>query len=229
MSRAFCIPGIIILFAAFVLNFLTAISLPFLPALDITRVHVADGAGGGVSSTQTLSELRLGVWAACAYATDGSKICGPKHHGYEVILFSAVDIKKTATIKPSWTRGLAVHPVAAAVTFVALLLSFSDHITVTLVASLVSFIGALITLIAFAIDIALFALVKHAVDGLGIDAKTKTAPGFWLTFVSFILLILAGFTVCFGRRKSRSSSAATSYPLQTSKSGKFWAKIRGRS
>ncbi|KAF8203319.1 hypothetical protein BJ912DRAFT_1138359 [Pholiota molesta] len=229
MSRAFCIPGIVILFAALVLNVLTAISLPFLPALDITRVQVAKGASGGLSGSQTLTELRLGVWAACAYTTDGSRTCGPKHHGYEVTVFSAVDTSKTATIKPSWTRGLAVHPIAAAVTFIAFLLSFSTHITVTLIASLLSFTAALITLIAFAIDIALFALVKHAVSGLGIGATTKTAPGFWLTFVSFILLILAGCTVCLGRRSSRSSSATTSYPMQTSKSGKFWAKIRGRS
>jgi len=39
MSRVFCIPGIIFLFCAFVLSFLVSISTPFLPALDIARVH----------------------------------------------------------------------------------------------------------------------------------------------------------------------------------------------
>lgn len=33
--------------------------------------------------------------------------------------------------------------------------------------------------------------------------------GFWLTFVSFILLCLAGCTVCFGRRRARTEGATT--------------------
>jgi ABC-type nickel/cobalt efflux system permease component RcnA len=90
------------------------------------------------------------------------------------------------------------------VSFIALLFSFSTHITFTLIASLLSFLAALLTLIAFAIDIALFAFVKHEVGTLNnSDFNTNTAPAFWMTFVSFILLLLAGCTVCFGRRRQR--------------------------
>ena len=104
----------------------------------------------------------------------------------------------SVTIGSSWTRGLAVHPVgmdsltfaeyylanfkwspsATGVIFIALLLSLSSHITVTLLASIVSFLAALITLIAFAIDIALFAFVKHEMKKLtGVRSNTNTAPG----------------------------------------------------
>jgi hypothetical protein len=83
----------------------------------------------------------------------------------------------TVEVRSSWTRGLAVHPVAAAVSFVALLLSLSTHLTVTLLASLMSFLAALITLIAFAIDIALLALVRHEMDNLDDRARTITGPG----------------------------------------------------
>lgn len=62
-------------------------------------------------------------------------------------------------------------------TFIALLLSFSQHVTVTLVASLFSFLAALLTLIAFAIDIALFAFTKHEMNKLNIGASTITGPG----------------------------------------------------
>ncbi len=122
-----------------------------------------------------------------------------------------------------------LHFIGTAVTFIAFLLSFSTHITITLVASFVAFLAALITLIAFAIDIALFALVKHAINGLDIGAKTDVAPGFWLTFASLILLLLGGCTVCFGRRRERLSSASTSYPMKTTGRGRFWAKITGKS
>jgi hypothetical protein len=99
--------------------------------------------------------------------------------------------------------------------------------TINFVAFLASSFAALITLVAFAIDIAFFALVHHLINDVNIGASTKTAPGFWLTFVSLVLCLLASVTFCFGRRRERRSSESTSYPMQTSKSGKFWDKFHG--
>lgn len=63
-------------------------------------------------------------------------------------------------------------------TFIALLLSLSTHVTVALLASLASFLAALLTLIAFAIDIALYVFVKHQMAKLvGVVEHTDTAPG----------------------------------------------------
>ena len=89
------------------------------------------------------------------------------------------------------------------------------------------------TVVAFAIDIALFARVRHEMKGLGVDTNTNTAPGlsfidsflirpvngviihlaFWMTLVAFVLLLLAGCTVCFGRRKTRLADARTAAPV----------------
>ncbi|KAK7459667.1 hypothetical protein VKT23_009648 [Stygiomarasmius scandens] len=211
MSRVFCIPGIIFLFCAFVLSFLVSISTPFLPALDIARVHFDNRAL--VLGETDIVETRFGIWSPCSYDNDGTKTCLAEGHGYSVSI-SNPDKDSFTTIGSSWTRGLAVHPVATAVTFIALCLSFSSHITVTLLASIVSFLAALLTLIAFAIDIALFAFVRHETGNVaGVGAHTNTAPGFWLTFVSLILTLLAGCTVCFGRRRDRMAGA--SYPEMT--------------
>lgn len=49
--------------------------------------------------------------------------------------------------------------------------------------------------------------------------------GFWMTFVSFILLLLAGCTVCFGRRKDR-MSGATSYPVSSNPKKNFFSRFR---
>ena len=115
-------------------------------------------------------------------------------------------------------------PLAAIVSFVALLLSFSTHITVTLLASLISFLAATITLIAFAVDIALFAFVKHEVGTLNNSSfTTNTAPAFWMTFASFILLLLAGCTVCFGRRRQGRRLDAAS----ASESGPYRSRFGG--
>ncbi|KAF9502129.1 pali-domain-containing protein [Pleurotus eryngii] len=228
MSRIFCIPGIIFLLCAFVLSFLTSISLPYLPALDITRVHFGN-AGTAGTLDQGVTELRLGVWAYCSYDVNDSRTCSKAGHGYNVGIGSVVDKNTNVIIGSSWTRGLAVHPVATAITFVALLLSFSQHITVTLVSSIVSFFAALLTLIAFAIDIALFVYVRHQVKKInGIDPNTNAGPGFWLTLVTFILLLLAGGTVCFGRRKDRLSGATTT-TYTTSEKKPFWSRFKRKN
>jgi hypothetical protein len=224
MSRAFCIPGIVFLFCALVLGILTSISLPFLTGLDIARTTVVNaGRVGG----EGIKQIRLGIWASCSYQIDNARTCGDASHGYTLFIQNSAGTE-TVDIGSSWTRGLAVHPVATAVTFIAFLMSFSQHITVTLFASLMSFLAAFLTLVAFACDIALLAFLKHQVNKLNdLDPSTKAGPGFWLTFVSLILLLLAGCTVCFGRRKARLSGASSypSYPMSSTKKP-FWQRFR---
>ncbi|EMD32824.1 hypothetical protein CERSUDRAFT_118517 [Gelatoporia subvermispora B] len=222
MSRAFHLPGIFFLFCAFVLLLLVSVSLPFLPAIDVTRVHFHDGNVATETNESAMTQLRFGIWAYCWYDDSGNRICNPTGHGYSTTLtdFGATS-QNTVTIGSSWTRGLAVHPVAAGVSLIALLFSLSTHVTMILLASLLSFLAATLTLIAFAIDIALYAFVKHEMGHFSdVSKTTDTAPAFWMTFVSFILLCLAGCTVCFGRRRDR-MAGATSYPVSSTKTS--WA------
>lgn len=125
-------------------------------------------------------------------ATDGNTICLKTGHGYSVPVHSS---NNAINIGANWTHGLAIHPVgtlilrydtvhtsnphirACGVAFIALLLSLSTHITVTLLASIASFLAAIITLIAFAIDIALYAYVKHEMKKLNAGDNTLTGPG----------------------------------------------------
>ncbi|KAJ7635495.1 hypothetical protein DFH06DRAFT_1220723 [Mycena polygramma] len=86
-----------------------------------------------------------------------------------------------------------------------------------LIASLTSFLAATILLIAFAIDIALFAFVHHEIGKLdNVDANVNAGSAFWMTLVSLIFVLLAGCTVCFGRRKESGNDA---YPMFTKSSG----------
>ena len=96
----------------------------------------------------------------------------------------------------------------------------------TLITIPLSFLAALLTLIAFAIDIALYVVVRDRVSNLDyVGVHSIAAPGennvfgvryelnhasltgFWMTLASLILLFLAGCTVCYGRRRSRMSGA----------------------
>ena len=134
------------------------------------------------------------------------------------MLFRSYDSQRQGfvDIGPSWTRGLAIHPVgksptldtidfpetklilcpiATGVTFIAFLLSLSSHVTVTLLASLTSFLAAVLTLIAFAVDIALYAFLKHEVGKLsGVSSNTDTAPGeFQSTPLAFFTSLPSAF------------------------------------
>ena len=63
-------------------------------------------------------------------------------------------------------------------TFVALALSFSTHVTARLLASLTAFLAAFLTFVAFLCDIALYGWVKHQVGKLSnVGSNTDTAPG----------------------------------------------------
>ncbi|KAH9037649.1 hypothetical protein EDB85DRAFT_589917 [Lactarius pseudohatsudake] len=200
-------PGIFFLFSAFILSLLVSISLPGIPTVDIARTHFTGGATPHVSTnTESIEQIRFGIWAYCTYDDQtGDRTCVGPGHGYTVHLLSA---SKNITIGPGATRGLAVHPVAAGVTFVALLCSFSSHVTLVLIASLLSFLAALLTLIAFAIDLSLYVIVRDRVNNLdSVSARSVAAPGLWMTLVSLILLLLAGCAVYFGRRHTRMSGA----------------------
>ncbi|KAH7335551.1 pali-domain-containing protein [Rhizoctonia solani] len=208
MARVFCLPGIFFLVAALVLQILVSISLRYVPALDIARTHFNGAASAG--SSQSVSELRTGVWSYCyRVEQSGDFACSPAKHGYSLTMRSTVGSDEER-ISASWTRGLILHPISAVIIFIALLLSFSQHLTVTLFASLTSFLAAFFVLIAFLCDIALFAYLKRRTSKLdNAVPSTKPGPGFWLTLASFLLLLFAGCTVCLGRRHDRRSAAGT--------------------
>ncbi|KAF8182945.1 SUR7/PalI family-domain-containing protein [Pholiota molesta] len=223
MARTLCIPASVLLLVALVLSLLVSLSLPFLPTLDIVRVLVADN--GAQASIEAMNNIRLGIWTACAYALDGTHACGEQKLGYEVIFVNIFNTADFEIIQPSWTRGLVVHPIATGFIFVAFFVSFSERMTANLVAFFMSSFAALITLVAFAFDIALFVHVRNAIKDLDAGASTEIALGFWLTFVSYVVVNMASAGFFFGRRRQRRSNASTNYPMETPKSGKFWAKL----
>ncbi|KAF8890714.1 pali-domain-containing protein [Infundibulicybe gibba] len=217
MVRAPPIPSILLV-CALILSLLTSISLPFLPALDITRA-TADGAGipglGG--------ELRVRIWAPCEYPTGGDRECPHLGHGYQLDTLDPTNPTnpQVVFVGSSWTRGLAIHPVATAVAFIALVLSFSKKDSVAVFSPFISFLAALLTLLAFAVDIALFVYFKHQVKKFSIgNVTTSTAPGFWLTFVSLILLIASGIMSIISKRKE-----AGSYPAFSNQTS-IWSRFR---
>jgi len=219
MARAFYLSGTAFLFVALVLSFLSSISLPYLPAIDFARVKFESGLFSG---SDTLSQVRWGIWGPCVYDGNDKRTCVHTGHGYAIPLRTLEG--QEVVIGASWDRGLAIHPVATGVIAIAFGFAVSKYEHGPLVASLTSFFAAFMLLIAFAIDIALFAEVHHQVGKLdNVRANVNAGTAFWMTLVSLIFVLLAGCTVCFGRRKE---SGNDSYPMMSNTSGGFLSRFR---
>lgn len=72
-ARAFCIPGVVLLFCAFVLSLIVAISLPALPALDITRTHFSSGSLAAGNSSGEIGQLRVRIFVLLFIDWSGSQ------------------------------------------------------------------------------------------------------------------------------------------------------------
>ncbi|KAE9401831.1 hypothetical protein BT96DRAFT_918583 [Gymnopus androsaceus JB14] len=215
------IAGIATLFVAFFLSFLVSISLPTIRTLEFARITLPNAkflsSNGNISFFQ---EVRFGIWAFCQYDTDGKRQCSPTGHGYTWFGISSINQSGRITgilvqpLKASWTRGLAIHPVATAFAFIAFCLVFTKR---TLLPLLFTALAAVLTLLAFAVDIALYAEVHHLVANVqNQGAVSTTGPGFWLTFVSLILLIVAGVTNLISHR-NEAYPEYPSYPMSSAK------------
>jgi len=210
-------PGTGLLFVAFVLSFLISISVPYIVDFDVVRIKFATGATASTAggTFQALDQLRLGIWGYCAH--DNSYLC--EHTGLAYSLGMVGQNGASETIKPSWTRGLVMAPVATGFIFLALVLSFSEHLGTLLIASLLSFMGALVIVIFMAINIALYVYVHNKAKHLGVSENTDFGPAFWMALVTLLLTLFAGLIVCFFRRRERNALRADNYVADTSGAG----------
>ncbi|KAJ6486584.1 hypothetical protein DFH09DRAFT_1339597 [Mycena vulgaris] len=206
MPQILYISGIACLSLALLFNLLTTISLPSLPGIDVVRVIAPHG--GGMD--------QLGIWGQCQYPPDrDSAPCTFLGSGYSIN-----DIEETR----SWSRGLAIQPFILCLNAVALVLACLKHENGPILASLASLVTALFTLIAFIINIVFYVNIKHLFaehqKGSPVHSTIIPSSAIWLTFVSMILILLAGGTVFFGHRKNRAANGlpTTYYPM-TSKPG----------
>ncbi|KAF5349075.1 hypothetical protein D9757_012195 [Collybiopsis confluens] len=109
---------------------------------------------------------------------------------------------------------------ASGFAFIAFCLVFTKHTLVTL---FMTAIAAVLTLLAYAVDIAMYAELHHLLSDVPNNAiESKTGPGFWLTMVSLILLVVAGVVNLIGHRQEAYSDYP-SYPMANAKSS--WVRF----
>lgn len=218
------IPGIILLLIALVLLILVSVSVPILKSIYFLRADFAGASFAGVGVGR--SHVTLGMWGACFDGQGISRQCTKTHLGYDLDL-SFLNLTSDSRFARAVIRGLSkaliLHPIAAGVTFIALLFALSGNIFIDIIATLAAFLAFLITLVAFIIDCVLWITARHRINNV-LDHSASLSNAFWMVLAALIAQLIASFLVCFGGRSRRTRADTTAYPPPMTQRRHFWQR-----
>ncbi|KAK3897380.1 actin cortical patch SUR7/pH-response regulator pali, partial [Staphylotrichum tortipilum] len=201
--------GTFLLFVATILLLIACISAPVVPDIALLQVDL----GSGVGNTTRRGTITFGTFGYCQSnftATTTASNCSRPHIGYApATLLATADGTPFSTYAGSathaLTHALALHPVACALEFLAvILLALSS--TPTFAAALTALLALLATALACVLDFVLFSIVRSNVGDWGVE-RTGSEAGYgaavWVVLVAGVVEVVGvGVVVgacCVGR------------------------------
>lgn len=201
--------GTFLLFAAAILLLITTISAPVIPDIPIMKVMLTN------KTDIRNSSVTFGTFGHCvldvAPVTSDQDWCTGKHIGYNPSLIMAqidgtqFSVASEDTTK-ALTRVMVLHPVACGMAFIAFLLALGSGVCGALLASIVSALTFIVTLVVMVCDFVLFGIIKNHVNQDGTGSHAYYSVGMWTILAAMILLFFATFIVfftCFSSRMHR--------------------------
>ncbi|KAI6039555.1 pali-domain-containing protein [Pisolithus marmoratus] len=201
-----CILSAIFFLVASVLLIVVSVSLPSMHSMDFTRVNATGESTALHVANETVTQLRFGTWSYCYELTNGTMLCSVAAGvptGYSVVVSTQ---NNSVIIGSSWTRGLALHVVAALATGLAAILlplsqsipaprciSFTRRTSVTLV--------DIFVMATFTVDGILYVYLKSQMTNLGFGGNTQPGPAFWMTLAAMIVALLGGGIIYLDNRR----------------------------
>jgi len=188
---------VFLLFSAFILLFLVGISLPIVRSVYIVQVRSIVTA----PATSSATEIRFGVWGACAYSPlnppsvlhDDGLCYGPKL-GYANVIPDALlaEIGLSQATVNDVLKGLLVvlilHIVAAGVSLLALFASlFLASHGMAILSLVLTIITAILSTVVFVVDAVMVAVARNKLPGLtdnGLGVEIGNAV--WLVLAALI-------------------------------------------
>ncbi|KPM36301.1 hypothetical protein AK830_g10271 [Neonectria ditissima] len=206
--------GAFLLFAATVLLVIVDITAPVVNDISILKVNLGSSATG--------SGITFGTFGYCVLDVNGQDECSKSQIGYNPAdIITAAEgsddfSNASENTAKALTRVLVLHPVATGLCFIAFLLCLGAGVLGSLVASLVSTLAFIVTIVVLACDFVMFGIVKRKVNGADSDSSAHWGVAIWLVVVAAILT-LAGTIVIFlsccagRRRRSHEARKVTTY------------------
>ncbi|KHN99395.1 Actin cortical patch SUR7/pH-response regulator PalI [Metarhizium album ARSEF 1941] len=197
--------GTLLLFVSFVLLIVVDITAPVINNLSMMKVDLGSNAAGA-------DQVTFGTFGYCIRGIRDSDQCTRSRIGYDPAnLMNRLDDSEfgdaSASTAKGLTRVMVLHPVATILCFIACLLCIFTGTVGAFLASLVSVITFIVTLIAMACDFVTFGIIKRDVNKNGVS-RARWGPGIWLILASAIFTLLGAavvfLTCCCARRKKKS-------------------------
>lgn len=230
MTRRYLFPALGVSFVSMVLLVLVTISTPTTLSDSTPFDFVRSSNLGGIidlspgsNQKRPIGALKFGTWGYCSALNGTSDYACFKHsHGYSATFGinpteQDTAARDTVTIGASWTRGLAVHVVAFVAALIGLVLTAIPKQVVRLAATIVNAISALLALIAFCIDIALFVYVQKQMNKIADSPKTMPGPAFYMALIAIPIAVIATvFDFLNWRSESLDNVVTSGYDYPTS-------------
>jgi len=197
--------GTFFLFGALALFVIVSVSAPTWSTLGFLKVNY--NANG--------SNIQL-VFGTLGYCVREPTIthCSNSHVGYDIaqLIASAGGqpfSSSTASTLNNLSKALVLHPIAAGITGLALLVALGAHRIGFIFASLIATVGWIVAVLALILDFVAFTIARRHINNTNIaGTNAEYSIAIWLTLAGYIMLFLGSITVWFGcfrerRMKSR--------------------------
>lgn len=143
--------------------------------------------------------------------TAGIDTCSPKHLGYNIqnVLGEISNWDVVNNSINGLTKALIVHAIAAGLAFIGFVIALISHKFGNILAAVIAFLAFVCSLVAMALDFAIFGVVKSHINKNNLG-HAKYGAATWVTVVATILLLFSIIFVliqccCCHRDRSRAA------------------------
>ncbi|KAI1442644.1 pali-domain-containing protein [Annulohypoxylon stygium] len=200
--------GTFLLFAATVLLIITDISAPVVNSISMLKIDLnGDSSSSSFNSNNDRNpSITFGTFGYCVRDTlaSGQDFCSKSEVGYDPVSIVEENLNglsfsdATEDSSKALTRVMILHPIATGLAFIAFLLALGAGVVGSFLASLVSLLTFVVTLIALVCDFVAFAIIKNRInDNADVSATASWGAASWTILVSAICSFLATFVVFF--------------------------------
>ncbi|GAA6011046.1 hypothetical protein JCM10207_005476 [Rhodosporidiobolus poonsookiae] len=157
---------------------------------------------GFLKGTVNGRDITFGNWGWCS---EGQ--CSSAGLGYDRNFIDSVvgtDGVGDAVIH-GLSKTLVLTPICAGLSFIALLFALSTHLAMGIVASLLSLLAFIVTIVSLGLDLGVFVTARNRINDRIANSDVHLASCIWLVVAAAGCQLIAALTVCFTRSRRRAA------------------------
>ncbi|GAA5984052.1 hypothetical protein JCM5350_005005 [Sporobolomyces pararoseus] len=182
--------GTFALFAAMALLIVASVSSPIWDSVGYLKGEIQ---GQGIT---------FGNWGWCTSAACTSAKLGYPRNFISQLTGSQNIASETVLRNLSYT--LILTPIAAGITFIALLFALGTHLVLGILGSLAALLAFIVTIVALGLYLGLFIVTRNRINGLGLaNTHVGISSMIWLVVAAAGCQLWATITVCFTRSRRK--------------------------